>query len=46
LAASTSALQVFDDESGACIDFNNNSFPFYFDLRPSTNMINVQWNLP
>jgi prepilin-type N-terminal cleavage/methylation domain-containing protein len=38
-------LKVFDDETGAC-DTNNNSTPFYFELRPSTNIINVQWNLP
>ncbi len=44
-AATISALEVFDDETGAC-DTNNDSVPFYFQLRPSTSIVNVQWNLP
>lgn len=37
--------KVFDEASGTC-NTNNDATPFYFQLRPSTNTVNVQWNLP
>lgn len=40
--------KVFDYTSDAATncDGDNNTAPFYFQLHPGTNILNVQWNLP
>jgi len=37
--------KVFDSATGTC-DLDNQASPFYFQLRPGNNVVNVLWTLP
>ncbi|MDO8960749.1 MAG: prepilin-type N-terminal cleavage/methylation domain-containing protein [Methylophilus sp.] len=44
-ATNIASLEVFDSATGTC-DTTNDSTPFYFQLLPSSAIINMMWNLP
>jgi prepilin-type N-terminal cleavage/methylation domain-containing protein len=43
--ATENFTKVFDSATGTC-DTTNDSAPFYFQLLPSSAIINMMWNLP